>query len=125
MVFYAAFTSISVVYRRQLTSFLTFLDFASTRLGSEVSCPRAVPQKPRESSAARTQDLLKHSTTEPRITHLNPGSTTYYQQQKYLTHECEHAPYFCRSVRHDSYYVQYIYMTLYGIIIQDFYADVI
>ena len=45
MVFYAAFNSISVISRRQLTLFMSFLGFTSTRLGSEVSLPRTVPRK--------------------------------------------------------------------------------
>ena len=36
MVFYATFNSISVISRRQLTLFMSFLGFTSTRLGSEV-----------------------------------------------------------------------------------------
>ena len=36
MVFYAAFNSISVISRRQLTLFISFRGFTSTRLGSEV-----------------------------------------------------------------------------------------
>ena len=46
MVFYAAaFNSISVISRRQLTLFLSFLGCTSTRQGSEVSCPRILPRK--------------------------------------------------------------------------------
>ena len=45
MVFYAAFNSISVISWRQLTLFMSFLGFISTRLGSEVSCPRTLPRK--------------------------------------------------------------------------------
>ena len=48
MVFYAAFNSILVISRRHFTLLMSFLGFTSTRLGSEVSCPRF--------SAARTQD---------------------------------------------------------------------
>ena len=43
MVFYAAFNSISVISRRQFTLLMSVLGFASTRLGSEVSCPRTLP----------------------------------------------------------------------------------
>ena len=45
MVFYATFNSISVISRGQLTLFMSFLGFTSTRLGSEVSCPRTFPRK--------------------------------------------------------------------------------
>ena len=43
--FYAAFNSISVISQRQFTLFMFFLGFTSTRLGSEVSCPRTLPRK--------------------------------------------------------------------------------
>ena len=36
------FNSISVISQRQLTLFMSFLGFTSTRLGSEVSCPRTL-----------------------------------------------------------------------------------
>ena len=45
MAFYAAFNSISVISRQQLTLFVYFLGFARTRLGSEVTCPSTLPQK--------------------------------------------------------------------------------
>ena len=45
MVFYAAFNSISVISWRQFSLFMYFLGFTSTRLGSEVSCPRTLPRK--------------------------------------------------------------------------------
>ena len=45
MVFYAAFNSISVISRRQFTLFMSFPGFTSTRLGSEVSCPKTLPRK--------------------------------------------------------------------------------
>ena len=55
--FYAAFNSISVISRRQLTLLMSFLGFTSTGLGSEVSCLRTLPRKkPAGSNAARTQD---------------------------------------------------------------------
>ena len=65
MVFYAAFNSISVISRRQLTLFMSFL-------GSEVSCPRTLPRKNPEDQVRlepRTPGLqVKHFTTEPRRT---------------------------------------------------------
>ena len=72
MVFYAAFNSISVISRRQITLFMSFLGFTSTRLGSEVSCPRTLPRKSPEDQLRlepRTPGLrVKHFTTEPRWT---------------------------------------------------------
>ena len=69
MVFYAAFNSISVISRRQLTLFMSFLGFSSTRLGSEVSCPRTLPRKNPEDPVwlePRTPGLrVKHFTTGP------------------------------------------------------------
>ena len=47
------FTQLSTVFqslRRQLTLFMSFLGFTSTRLGPEVSCPRTLPRKNPESS---------------------------------------------------------------------------
>ena len=51
---------------------LSFLGFTSTRLGSEVSCPRTLPRKNPEDPVRlepRTPGLrVKHFTTEPRRT---------------------------------------------------------
>ena len=57
MVFYAAFNSISVISRRQLTLFLPFLGFTSTRIGPWSVLPKDTPTKKKHSgpSAARTQ----------------------------------------------------------------------
>ena len=76
MVFYAAFNSISVISLRQLTLFLGFLGFTSTRLGSEMCCPRTLPRKNPENLVRlepRSPRLrVKHLTTEPRGTlHLD------------------------------------------------------
>ena len=72
MVFYAAFNSISVISRQQLTLFMSFLGFTSTRLGSEAFCPRTLPRKNPEDPVGlqpRTTELrVKHFTTEPRWT---------------------------------------------------------
>ena len=69
MVFYAAFNSISVISRRQFTLFMLSWVFTSTRLGSEVSCPRTLPRKNPEDPVRlepRTPGLrVKHFTTEP------------------------------------------------------------
>ena len=56
-VFYAAFNSISVISRWQLTLFMSFLGFSSTKLGLWIVLPMDTPlKKPRGSSVARTQD---------------------------------------------------------------------
>ena len=72
MVFYAAFNCISVISRRQFMLFMFFLGFTSTRLGSEVSCPRTLPRKNPEDPVQlepSTPGLrVKHFTTEPRGT---------------------------------------------------------
>ena len=72
MVFYAAFNNISVISWRQLTFFMSFLGFTSTRLGSEVSCPRTLPRKNPEDPVRlepRNPGLrVKHFTIEPRGT---------------------------------------------------------
>ena len=74
MVFYSAFNSISVISRRQLTLLMFFLGFTSTRLGSEVSCPRTIPRKNPEDPVRlepRTPGLgVKHFNTEPWGTHI-------------------------------------------------------
>ena len=61
--------------RQQFTLLMSFLGLTSTRLGSEVSCPRTLPRKKKKktrgSGAAGTQDpglRVKHFTTEPRGT---------------------------------------------------------
>ena len=56
MVFYAAFNSIWVIQQQQLTLFMSFLGFTSTRLGLWSVLPKDTPpKKPRWSSAAQTQ----------------------------------------------------------------------
>ena len=72
MVFYAAFNSISVISRWQLTLFMSYLGFTSTRPGSEVTCPGTLPRKNPEDLVRReprTPGLqVKHFTTGPRGT---------------------------------------------------------
>ena len=69
MVFYAAFNSISVISRRQVTLLMSFLGFISTRLGSEVSCPRTLPRKTQRIQYDSNPGLrVKHRTTKPRRT---------------------------------------------------------
>ena len=91
MVFYAALTVIS---RRQLTLFVSFLGFTSTRLGSEVSCPRTLPRKNPEDTVQlepRTTGLrVKHFTTETRrilsqvLTRLTKYSPETWENEKML-----------------------------------------
>ena len=58
MVFYATFNSISVISQWQLTLFMCFLGFTSTRLGLWSVLPKDTPmKKPRGLCAAWTQDL--------------------------------------------------------------------
>ena len=54
MVYYAAFNSISVISRRQLTLFM--LSWVSPVLGWALKCQGNSTKKPRGSSAAPTQD---------------------------------------------------------------------
>ena len=72
MVFYAAFNSILVISRRQLTLFMSFLGFTSTRLSSEVSCPRTLPRinpdEPVRLEPRTPGFRVKHFATEPRGT---------------------------------------------------------
>ena len=62
IVFYVAFNSISVISRRQLTSFMSSLGFTSTRLGLWSVLPNPT-KKPRGSSVTLTQDPLIKSQT--------------------------------------------------------------
>ena len=77
MVFYAAFNSISVLSRRQLTLLMSFWVSPVLGWGSEVSCPRTLPRKePRGSNAARTQVprlRVKHFTIEQHRTPVRIG----------------------------------------------------
>ena len=69
MVFYTGFNSISVISRRQLTLFMSFLGFTSTTLGLWSVLPKDTPtKKPKGFSAIQTQDpwitsQMKHFTT--------------------------------------------------------------
>ena len=90
MVFSATFSSISVISWRQLTLFMSFLGFTSTKLGSEVSCPRKNPEDP-VWLEPRTPGLwVKHFTTEPCGTlfgKVNLQTTRFfdmYQLKKHL-----------------------------------------
>ena len=74
MVFYAAFNSISVISRQQLTLFMSFLGFTSTRLGSEVSCPKTIQRKNPDDPVP----LDYESNTLP-LSH--PGPLNYYEEQ--------------------------------------------
>ena len=72
MVFYATFNSTSVPSRYQLTLFMSFLGFTSTRLGLWSVLPKDTPKKnPHDlvQLEPRTPGLwVKHFTTEPRRT---------------------------------------------------------
>ena len=75
MVFYGRFSQISVISRRPLSLFMSFLGFTSTRLGSEVSCLRTLPRKKERKNKTKTQtkDLVR---LEPRI----PTSRALYHR---------------------------------------------
>ena len=70
MVFYAAFNIIFITSRRQLTVFMSFLGFTSTRLGIWSILPKDTPTKISEDPVQlepRAPGLrVKHFTTEPR-----------------------------------------------------------
>ena len=73
MVFYAAaFNNISVISQPQLTLFMSFLGFSSTRLWLRSVLPKDTPTKNSEDTVLlepRTPGLsVKHFTTEPRGT---------------------------------------------------------
>ena len=75
MVFYATFNSISVISRSQLTLFMSFLGFASTRLGLWSVLPKDTPmKKPRGSSVERTQDpwisTVRYGVSHKVVTHI-------------------------------------------------------
>ena len=56
LVLYTAF-NISVISQRQLTLFMSFLEFTSTTLGPWIVFPKETPEeKPRGPSVALTQD---------------------------------------------------------------------
>ena len=72
MMFYAAFNSISVISRRQLTLFMSSWVSPVLGWGSKVSCPKTLLRKDPEDPVrleSRTPGLrVKHFTTEPRRT---------------------------------------------------------
>ena len=74
MVFYAAFNSISVISRRQLTLFMSSWVSSVIGWGYEVSCPRILPRKNPEDPVRLEPRIpglrVKHFTTEPRRTPL-------------------------------------------------------
>ena len=81
MVFYAAFNSISVISRRQLTLFMPFWVSPVLGWGSEVSCPRTLQRKNPEDLVRlepRTPEIrVIHFTTEPCRTPLNYALDSY------------------------------------------------
>ena len=69
MVFYTAFNNISVISRRQLTLFMPFLGFTSTRLGlwnvSSKDTPTKSPEDPVRLEPRTPGLRVKHVTAEP------------------------------------------------------------
>ena len=82
IVFYAAFNSISVISRQQLTLFMSFLGFTSTRLGLWNVWHKDTPAKNSEDPVRlepRTPGLrVKHFTTQLRRTPLQRGVFMFY-----------------------------------------------
>ena len=72
IVFYAAFNNISILSWQRLTSFMSFLDFTSTRLGLWSVMPKDTPMKSPEDAVRlkpRNPGLrVKHFITEPHMT---------------------------------------------------------
>ena len=90
MMSYAAFNSISVISRRQLTLFMSFLGVTSSRLGLSSVLPKDTPTKNPEAFVPvgpRTPWLrVKHFTTEPCGTpHQDKGSG---QISNWLSKKC-------------------------------------
>ena len=96
MVFYPAFNSILVISWQQLTLFLSFLGFTSTRLGFELSCPRTLPQKNPEDPVRlepRTPGLqVKHFTTEL------CGTPSKFKEFVYSKKKAQTLKFFCNIV---------------------------
>ena len=73
--FYVAFNSISVISHWQLTLFMSFLGFTSTRLGSEVSCPRTLPRKkPQRIQCGSNPGSLDYESNTLPLSHPGPFS---------------------------------------------------
>ena len=72
MVYYAAFNNISVMSRRQLTLFMSFLGFTSTRLGSEVSCPRTLQRKTQRIQCGSNPGPLDYEKNTLPLSHAGP-----------------------------------------------------
>ena len=68
-----------------------FLGFTSTRLGSEVSCPRSLPRKNPDDPVRLEPRIpglrVKHFTTEPRGTHRGSNSQPPGHESDALTNE--------------------------------------
>ena len=97
MGFYAAFISISVTSRRQLTLFMFFPDFTSTRLGSEMSCQRALTRKTQWIQGGSNPGPLESESNTLPLKHAGPQ--TYYTTQTGPLHaeHCLTAKYLPRS----------------------------
>ena len=72
MVFYTAFTIISVISHQQLPFFMSFLGFTSTRLGLWSVLPKDTPMRKTPEDLmwlkSKTPELqVKHFTTESRM----------------------------------------------------------
>ena len=72
MVFYVAYSSISVISRQQLTLFISFLGFTSTRLGLWSNLPKDTLRKTQRIQWARIQDPWITSQTILPPSHAEP-----------------------------------------------------
>ena len=77
-VFYAAFNSIFVISRRQLTLFMSFLGFTSTRLGLQSVLPKDTPTKKPSAKLPRKNPRIQCSS--------NPGPLDYESNTLPLSH---------------------------------------
>ena len=81
MVLYAAFNSVSFISRRQLTLFMSFLGFTSARLGSEVSCPRTLPQKNQEDPVHSNPGPMRYVSNTLPLSHAGPLKTVWEKEK--------------------------------------------
>ena len=72
MVFYAAFNSISVISRRQLTLFMSSWVSPVLGWGSEVSCPRTLPRKNQRIQCDSNQGPLDYKSNTLPLSHAGP-----------------------------------------------------
>ena len=72
MVFYAPFNSISVILRRQLTLFMSFLGCTSTRLGLWIVLPKGTSTKTQRIRCGSNPGHLDYESKTLPLTHAGP-----------------------------------------------------